>query len=53
MSDDRRSWRPHLWVFVPPIAAVVIGYSLWELMMVILQLPNLPPWISQLLHRHR
>ena len=44
-----RSWMPHLWVIVPPIAAVVIGYGLWTLLMMILSL-KLPPWLSRLLH---
>jgi hypothetical protein len=48
-----RSWTPHLWVLVPPVAAVVIGYVLWTLLMMVLRLPELPPWLSRLLHGGR
>lgn len=48
-----RSWMPHLWVVVPPVAAVVIGYALWTLLMVVLRLPELPPWLSRLVKGSR
>jgi len=48
-STVDRTWTPHLWVFVPPVAAVVIGYVLWWLLMIVLSL-KLPPWLQRLLH---
>jgi hypothetical protein len=35
-----RSWTPHLWVFVMPVAAVFIGYGLWFLLMAALRAPD-------------
>jgi hypothetical protein len=45
----QRSWTAHLWVLMPPVAAVVIGYVFWTLLMTILSL-KLPPWLSRLLY---
>ena len=42
-----RSWTPHLWVFVMPVAAVVIAYTLWFLLMAILRFPD---WLGNYLH---
>lgn len=44
LLTPRRTWTPHLWVFVPPIAAVLIGYTLWTLWMILLSM-KLPPWL--------
>jgi hypothetical protein len=40
-----RSWTPHLWVFVMPVAAVVIAYTLYFSLMAILRLPD---WLAGL-----
>jgi hypothetical protein len=40
-----RSWMPHLWVFVMPVAAVLIGYLLWFLLLAILRAPD---WLARL-----
>jgi hypothetical protein len=57
LSNDERTANPKLdadlWVLVPPVAAVVIGYVLWTLLMIVLRLPELPPWLSRLLHGGR
>jgi hypothetical protein len=57
VSNDERTANPKLdadlWVLVPPVAAVVIGYVLWTLLMIVLRLPELPPWLSRLLHGGR
>jgi hypothetical protein len=45
-----RSLAPHLWVFMPPVAAVVIGYVLWFLLMAILRAPD---WLARLWHSGR
>jgi hypothetical protein len=51
-STTKRTWTPHLWVLVPPVGAVVIGYALWWLLIIVLSL-KLPPWWSRLLHGWR
>jgi hypothetical protein len=40
-----RSWTPHLWVFIMPVAAVVITYTLYFSLMAILRLPD---WLAGL-----
>ena len=40
-----RSWTPHLWVLVPPLAAVLIGYGLWFLLLAVLRAPD---WLARL-----
>jgi hypothetical protein len=42
-----RSWMPHLWVLVVPIAAVIVAYALWFLLIAILRLPD---WLARILH---
>jgi hypothetical protein len=53
MKADRaprlRSWKPHLLVFVMPVAAVLIGYGLWFLLIAILRAPD---WLAQLFTAH-
>jgi hypothetical protein len=45
-----RSWTPHLRVLVPPIAAVLIGYGLWFLMLAVLRAPD---WLARLFSAQR
>jgi len=45
-----RSWTPHLLVFVMPVAAVVIAYGLWFVLMTILRFPD---WLASLFSAHR
>jgi len=45
-----RSWMPHLWVFVMPVAAVLIGFLLWFLLMAVLRAPD---WLARLFSAHR
>jgi hypothetical protein len=53
MKADRasrlRSWMPHLLVFVMPVAAVLIGYGLWFLLIAILRAPD---WLARLFTAH-
>jgi hypothetical protein len=44
-----RSWMPHLWVFVMPVAAVLIAYGLWFLLMAVLRAPD---WLARLFSAH-
>jgi hypothetical protein len=57
MSDERgcttsrlRSWTPHLWVLVPPLAAVLIGYGLWFLLLAVFRAPD---WLARLFPAQR
>ena len=36
---------PHLWVFVMPVAAVLIGYLMWFLLLAVLRAPD---WLARL-----
>jgi hypothetical protein len=45
-----RGWTPHLWVLVPPIAAVLIGYGLWFLLLAVLRAPD---WLARLFPAQR
>src|ERR1700686_2441644 len=53
MNSDRasrlRSWMPHLLLFVMPVAAVLIGYGLWFLLIAILRAPD---WLARLFVVH-
>jgi hypothetical protein len=51
-STVNRTWTSHVWVLAPPVAPVVIGYTLWRLLMIVLSL-KLPPWWSRVLHGWR
>jgi hypothetical protein len=44
-----RSWMPHLLVFVMPVAAVLIGYGLWFLLIAVLRAPD---WLARLFTPH-
>jgi hypothetical protein len=44
-----RSWLPHLLVFVMPVAAVLIGYGLWFLLIAILRAPD---WLARVFTAH-
>jgi hypothetical protein len=44
-----RSWTPHLLVFVMPVAAVLIGYGLWFLLIAVLRAPD---WLARLFTVH-
>jgi hypothetical protein len=40
-----RGWLPHLWVFVMPVAAVLIGYGLWFLLLPVVPAPD---WLASI-----
>jgi hypothetical protein len=44
-----RSWMPHLLVFVMPVAAVLIEYGLWFLLLAVLRAPD---WLARLFPAH-
>lgn len=46
-ESERRHWTGHLWVLVPPVAAVIIGYVLWTVLMIVLRFPD---WLANLFH---
>jgi len=39
-------WTSHLWVLVVPVAAVLIAYALWFLLMAVLRAPD---WLAHVL----
>jgi hypothetical protein len=49
-TSRRRSWTPHLWVLVPPVAAVLIGYGLWFALLAVLRAPD---WLARLFPAQR
>jgi hypothetical protein len=49
IAGSGERWTAHLWVLMPPIAAIVIGYVLWTLWMMVLSL-KLPPWLLRFVH---
>ena len=40
-----QKWMPHLWVVIVPVAAVLIAYALWFLLMVVLRAPD---WLARI-----
>ena len=57
MSDedggDAAKWTPHLWALIVPVLAVVITYAMYFLVLAILRLPDVPAWLSRVLHAKR
>lgn len=45
-SSPSSDWKPHLWVVIVPVGAVIIAYALWFLMLAVLSLPD---WLVRVL----